>query len=101
MYSACLVLISLLMYMTIQDCLRVCKRTTFPVRVTPVAAQRTEVNAVDDDAAPELDDGETSIGVQGALDVAVSGGCTAQTVRQPGRYAAEVVERDGMTTINR
>ena len=44
MYSACLVLISLLMYMTIQDCLRVCKRTTFPVRVTPVAAQRTEVN---------------------------------------------------------
>jgi len=33
------------MYMTIQDCLRVCKRTTFPVRVTPVAAQRTEVNA--------------------------------------------------------
>ena len=71
--------------MTIQDCLRVCKRTIFPVRVTPVAAQRTEVNAVDDDAAPELDDGETSIGVQGALDVAVSGGCTAQTVRQPGR----------------
>lgn len=57
--------------MTIQDCLRVCKRTIFPVRVTPVAAQRTEVNAVDDDAAPELDDGETSIGVQGALDVAV------------------------------
>ena len=51
---------------------------TFPVRVTPVAAQRTEVNAVDDDAAPELDDGETSIGVQGALDVAVSGGCTAR-----------------------